>query len=1053
MRFCVIVALAFLVAPCPLVGQATVRGTIRGTVMDPTGAALPEVRVTILNSQTGATRTGTTDQLGVYAFPLVAVGTYEIQAQKSGFKTKLVSGIRVETHATAVVDLTLELGELAQQVTVTAREEVLETTSSAVEGVIERERVDELPLNVRSFEILVRLEPGAVSNEIVTAQSGPSVGGGAFANGMRLFFNNFTVDGVDFNDPLFPGTTTGGGSDSKLIPLSNEAIQEFRVITQNSGADFGVNMGAQVAVTTRSGGSEVHGTIFEFLRNEKVDARNFFDGDDILPFKQNQFGVSVGGPVPFTRRSFIFGNYEGFRQRKKETRVVTVPTPALLAAVPGGTTNGFLQEVMEALFPDAPAGTFAPGDPVASFSTFAPKDIDNDVLLLRVDHNFVRPHSFTARYLFSENDGALGSVVSTGIPSVDAGQFQRAQNFMLQHAYTGRWVNEFRFGYTRQNIFFPARPAPDELVALGFSPDVGDPTGVPFMFFVGTGLNFAGQISLLPQGRIINTFQFNDVVSVVKGRHALRFGVDIIRIRANDFFDRDIRPTTVFVGFGPPFDTSPFGPTTGTFFAQTQSFFINPSNRGWRQTLYAAYFSDTLNASPDLTLNYGLRYEFNTPIAEVQDKLNNLYQVDSGGNPLADESITDISQTALFRIDGLDFTKVDKNNWGPRFGLAWKMLGSQKTILRAGYGIMYGRLFINSYTEARLNPPFVIPTVLVGQPFGTRASPAAGLPSSVKAVDPGFSTSYGQFYNINIQRELDADTVLQIAYVGSRAVHLDRLSAPNFGDGFLGVRPNPSFATINFIDDAASSSYNSLQLKAERRLAKGLGFQVSYTWSKSIDTASGTSQNVGSPLGIVTNFPMDQFNLRSNRGPSDFDIRHSVVINYIYQLPFGPRRALGNGATGIAGKLLEGWAISGIINMRSGQHFNIFTGTDTNGDGVLSDRATIVGDVSALRSAGDDPTVWFNASLVGTMARDDLTGTSGRNIASGPSLQNIDVAVHKNTSIGERYRIEFRTQFFNVLNHTNFSLPDNNISSPIFGRILSTSTPSRQIQFALKFHF
>jgi outer membrane receptor protein involved in Fe transport len=1021
-------------------------GTIRGTVSDSTGGALPGASVFVEDTATHATWNTLSDSTGAFAVLAIPVGTYNVKAAKEGFKAGIRQGVRIETKSDAVLDVVLEVGGATEQVVVRAREEALNTTNGEVSNMLSQEQIVELPQNTRSFSRFLALDPGTVPAQINTAQSASRSGLGAFVNGMRSFFNSFTLDGADIEDPRFPGNGSGSGGG---LTLSNDAIAEFRVVHQNGSAEFGLNLGAHTILSSKRGASAIHGSAFEFFRNDAMDARNFFDPPKKPPFKQSQWGGSVGGPVPLDKKTFFYINYEGRRQRRSVSSVITVPTPALYAAVPDGPQNGYLKTLMQLLFPVAPQGSFAPGAPTASFPTRVLKNQDLNTLDGRIDHTFGRNHQFTGRYMLIRVDEPFGSVVGTGIPSADTADYRKQQNLLLRDTWTlgGNAVNEFLFAINRLRIEFPVRLSPPEVTSLGFSTAIGDPKGVPQILFNGTGLNFIGAPQSGPEKDFDTVFQVGEKFSLNKSKHLFNMGFDFEHNQDNTITPNTIRRQTTFVGFGPPFDNSRFGVTTGTFFSQAQNFFNIDSERGLRRTQLGIYANDTYRVLPTLTVDLGLRWEYTQPPSEVNGKLDNLYQLDANGKPRAGQSITDITRIGLFPTEQAGgLYKRSLSNFGPRLGLAWKM--TDKLALQAGYSIMYGRLAFVTITEIRLNPPFVSPTSLAGKPFGTLNDPIRdGRTPVLNTIDPGLSMPRGDFYNITLQYAVDQNTVAQLGYVGSRGLSLDRVHAPNYGAGFQGARPNPSFGPIFPISSDASSNYNSLQAQVRRRFSKGLDFQTSYTFSKSLDNASGGTRAVGSGANFLSNFPTDQFNIDLNYGPSDFDIRHIFVARFLYQLPFK------TSAAGLRGGLVNGWSIAGIASLRSGQAFSIFTGRDTNGDGVAADRATILGNVSNLYCTGCRKVQFLNASLRGTQVLDSTLAVSGRNGLYGPAFKNLDFAVHKNVPVSERVNLEFRGEVFNVFNRPQLDIPSNNLSASTFGVIQQTVGDSRQVQLALKIKF
>ena len=1024
----------------------TSTGAIRGTVTDPDGHAVPGAEVTMTDLGTHLSKKTQTNQAGIYVFAGVAVGTFDLSIAKEGFRGETRSSVQVETAQTAVIDFELKIGSVGQEVVVRAGEASVNTTNAEVSGVINEREQTELPLNTRSFSAFVALSPGSVPSTINTPVSASRSGLGAFVDGMRSFYNYFTLDGADISDPRFPGNEEGSGGG---LGFSNDAIGEFRVVSQNGNPELGVNLGPHIVMTSKSGSSQLHGTAFEYFRNDALDARDYFDPTKKPPFKQNQFGFDLGGSIPRAENTFFFLNSETRKQRRSISSVITVPTPALLADVPDGPTHGNLKSLMELLFPAIPASvTPKSGAPTVSFPTSVLKNQDLYSGDGRIDHRFGQTHQFTGRYIFYRATEPYGSVVGTGIPSSDVSDYRLVQNFTAQDAWTisQSLVNQALFAIDRLHLEFQPRPVPSGVSALGYSTSLVVPSGVPQILFNGTGMNFIGPPIADPERDIDNIFQFGDKFVWLRGKHTFIFGADFERNQDNTSTPNNLRPEPLFLGFGPPFDTSKFGLTTGNFFTQTQNFFVADSERGLRRAMIAGYFNDTYQIRKGLTLNYGLRYQYLQPSSEAHNLLTNLYQVDSSGNPMPGAKISNLNQVGLFPATGAGgFYGKDTADFGPSLGLAWQP--ASKLVLRTGYALMYGRLPFTNITQTRLNPPFVIPTLAARLPYGVPNTTAEGQIPVLNIVDPSFRNPYGDFYNLSAEYELSSSTTLQVGYVGSQGHRLDRIHVLNFGPGYAGVRPNTNYGPIYTVSSDAVSSYNSLQAQLQRRISHGLNFQSSYTYSKCLDDSSGSTLVVGGGADFLSNFPTDENNIRLNRGRCDFDFRHIGIARFTYELPFASK------ATGLVGTVAGGWSVDGIVMLRSGQGYSLFTGTDTNNDGIAADRASIMVPLSQLACQGCAETQWLNPAVVGSGVLNSTVAISGRNILSGPKFANLDFAVHKNTKLTERSDLQFRVELFNLFNTAHLDIPSNNISAATFGRILDDVSNPRQVQLALRFTF
>ncbi len=976
--------------------QATVRGSVSGTVTDQTGAVVTGAQVTLTNVGTNIARQTNTGSTGVYVLPLVDPGFYNLKVEKKGFQRIFVEQFQVTTQANVPVDVSLKLGQRSEQVTVQAEAAVLNTREASVSSLVSQTELEQVPLSDKQYVNLVRIEPGVVPGNITTGSSaGRDFGNGGYINGKRFFDNTATVDGAAFWDPWAPietiSTLLGGPG------VSHEAIAEFRVYANNPPPTEGFTYGGRVNVTTKTGSNSLHGSVYDFLRNDALDARSYFVTKK-LPLKRNLFGSSIGGPIK-KNKAFFYGDYEGMRQHARDPRVPEVPTPKLVAAIPGGPSHGYLQEIFQAVYPTPAPGTFGPNDLLVPFSTTADLGIDYDLFLIRVDTSAGAKNNLNFRYLFDQAKGAFGSVFSTGIPSADLGAANRWQQQVINWTRTVSpiTVNEFRFNFHREFNNFPTRDTPATLVqCCGFAASMLDPRSLPTIIDAGSALAPAGAFPGAPQYRAENIFQINDLMTVIRGSHSLKFGVDVQTQGINDVFPQDVRPEVIFVGFGPPFDANTFGLTTGTFLSATATNPVNPPTllRGMRRRQFAAYAQNTWRVRPRLTLDLGLRYEFVGTPYEVKSLLNNLYTIDANGNALPNSPITDITRVVLKRAGScsgcLPLYHGDNLDFAPRIGLAWMPLGDEKTVFRAGYGIQYGEMFFNLISFNRGNPPFSAGVVLTGQPFGTNLSSRSSIAPPLYVYDPSLRRPYYMEWNAGVQRLLSSNTFLQVQYVGNRGRRLYRPYTPNFGASFTGIRPNPSFGRIVEWRSETNSWYDSLQTLLKRRFSNGLTFQVSYTWSKSLDEASGEVFEFGD-----NNFLSDPSNPHADKGPSDYDMTHVLVGTFVYQLPFGYGRKFLSSASGTKNAILGGWQVSGIASYNSGQRLTFVSGLDNNGDGNINDRARVVsGNFSLLYNRTNlPPTQFFNPAAIGPVLSPTTGAIISRNSARGPSFRNLDLAL------------------------------------------------------------
>ncbi len=1045
-------ALLCYVQPTRLLAQGSATGSVIGTIADATGAVVPGVSITLRNTQTNETRTATAGSSGNYEFLNVPIGLYKITAERSGFSKIESSEIEVTVQNASIVNLSLRVGSTQETVTVDARAEVLNTADATLGGLVDNKKVTELPLNGRSFVDLVVLQPGATP--IITTGGGrvsATRNDGGFINGTDDFYNDFTIDGGDFNDIDVPGS----GINKALIGtgVPPDAIAEFRVITAAADAEFGTLAGAHINVVTKSGTNQFHGTGWEFFRNQSMDARNFYDLAK-LPFTLNQFGGVVGGPVK-KDKNFFFGSYEGYRQTLQTTVVPVVPTPLLLNAVPGGPAFGNLQQLMKAFYP-APDPGYSATALVAPVHVVENQGNDRDSYILRDDAHIGDKNTISGRLVSNHATGTPGVILSTGLQGGNNGFGW--QTFNPQLTYTtlisSSMVNEARFTYNRTALSVDFDAPPSAVTALGYSPNALSATSVPTIAFSGTGLTNIGW-GTSPQGRHVNVFEWTDTLTKTIGRFTIKTGFSAFRYQPNIVGSDTPKPSITFSGFGPPFDTSANGITTGKFLSQTQTFNVNPLNssaRYPRYSLFAGFEQNDWRATRDLTLTFGLRYEINTIPTEKYGSQRNLYALDGSGNPSDNIPITlvpgpGIANVALLQpsVAHLPYANTHEAEFEPRFGLAWKPFGSKRLVVRGGYGLYYQRPDLYAYSLGTSNPPVSIPTSLTNQVFGTIANPANFLTTnkSISVYDPTNKAISVQSYDLNLQYQTDPNGFVQVGYSGSHTVHYNITTTPNYGSAFTGVRPNTGFLAITETEDIGNAHYNSLQAQYNHRYGHGLTAQVSYTYSKDIGLAeAGTT-------------PTNLFNFSLDRGLLDSDIRQNFVISTAYELPWGKGKQMLT--SGIWSRILGNWAVSGVSILHTGMPFSVLAGSDVNKDGNTTDRASILPgqSLSSIYSRGGNKAQFLvpEAQALNVILSPATGGLLGRNVFTGPAFFNIDFGLQKNILVTEHDYFEFRAEFFNILNHTNFSNPTNTLTSPVFGQILSTVSNSRQVQLGLKFYF
>lgn len=1035
----------------------TFTATLSGRTLDEAGAVVPGVTVTLTELTTGQTYTASTDDSGNYMFLLVPAGEYNLAAERQGFQKVNRQRVTLQVAQQASVDLSLAVGELKERVDVESDVSLLQAGTSDFGQVIDQRKIVELPLNTsggREFQQLALLVPGTFP----PAQGSSLASRGGFnAAGARETANYFLLDGID---------NLNSSTNQYVLRPSVEIIREFKVQSSTYSAEFGRGAGAQINVVTKSGTNEFHGNLFEFHGNSAVNAKNFFDAPGkIPPFKRNLFGGTVGGPLSVpsvydaSNRTFFFFGYEGLRERRSVTRRAAVPTAAMrrgdFSALLNRATPIIIRDpVTRQPFPGniipparlansigARVAAFFPdpntNDPVSNFVSAPSQPQDIDQFPIRVDHRLSERDSFFARYGFNEDallepfDSLVGTV-GTNLPGFGRLDNQRTQSLSLNytHIFSPRAVNEWRFGYNRLRQIRTSENGGEDIGGqLGIRGISTNARDAAFPAFRVTGFDSIGDGTQLPQGRADNTFHFVDNFTLVLGDHTLKAGLDMRHFQSNNLTSitprGDFRFTGAVTGFGLAdlLLDAPVQATRG----------VGDPTRQRRQSSSDFYIQDDWKVTRNLTLNLGLRYELNYPTYDVLDRVSS-FDPASGTILLANQNGV---PRGIFNLD--------KNNFAPRAGFAWKPFNDDKTVIRGGYGVYYDLLLVSNELGAIIfNAPFISTQVFNGSatsplplanPFGGSGTST----TSPRGVPGNLSTSYLQQFSLGVQREVFRNLLFEVAYVGSKGTKLIRtrnVNQPLPGPGSIASRrPYTAFGNIDFRDSSGNSSFNSLQMRAERRFSK-LTFLASYTFSKSIDDASAAVGSTGS-----TNSPQDSRNLRAERGLSDFDVRHRFVVSYIYEIP-NPV------ADGLLSKFTGGWQLSGITALQSGRPITPRLSIDVSNTGQFQDRPNLVGDPTL---DNPDPSLWFNTSAF-TRPANFTFGSAGRDTITGPGFNSFDVGVMKNNRFGESGNIQFRAEFFNLFNRPNFNLPNATADSPQFGRIFSAQR-AREIQFGLKISY
>lgn len=1035
-----IVRLAYFALLGAIACQAqTWRGTISGTVLDAADARMSHAVVSVLSEDTGKLRSVTTDETGDYRVGALPPGTYRIDVERDGFR-KHRETVTLNVNQEVRLDVRLQPGARTEQVTVTGRADALSTDTSSLSTVVDTRTLRQLPLDGRNFYELSLLAPGTAP----AAQGSAGSVRGDFAihvNGAREDANNFLLDGVYNGDPKLNGVG---------VTPPPDAIREFEVLTHTYDASFGRNAGGQINVVLQSGSNSLHGTAWEFFRNGALDARNTFaPKEQSAPrYQRNQFGFSLGGPIR-RNRTFFFGDYEGTARREGRTLITNVPTVAersgdftQSAQPPVNLQTGqplpFLPPAFQHPVGRAIANLFPLPNRDVAGQNYISSPVERDRVHhfdTRLDHTFSAASDFALRY--SCADRTLFEPFATGysrVPGFGNDVARRAQNVMASetHVFTPSLINEIRLGFNRVAIGVTQQDASLNLNRRVGLPEIWSNSRAQGLSYISLpGYTPLGHEYNSPQHSVTNNYQIVDQASYSSGRHFVKFGGDIRRLQQNAFRDIQSRGLLTFYGItGNPVGDLLLGIPAVTAFAQVDN------HQNLRSHSYSLFAQDTVRLSTSWTLSAGVRYEYTSPGVDVRDRA----------------SIYDPSRGSLVQVgtNGIPRSgyNPDRNNVAPRIGLAWSP-GGRSFVMRAAYGVFYdqsslapgeGLYFSPPYWDFRLFVPLGNQLISLSDPFP--ANYPLRLPSSALAMQRDLRSPYVQHWNLNLQQSVARNGVLELAYVGTKGTGLlagRDLNQPQPSTAERYLRPNPMFEDITILESRASSIYHSLQARYQQRLAAGLSTLVSYTLGKSIDDASGFFPSAGDP-----NFPQNSYNLRAERGRSNFDVRQRLSASYVYDLPFR-----GNW-------LLRGWQTNGVWTFQTGRPFTVAllpdidnsnTGRTSLGFGA-NDRPNVSG-VARL----EDPTPgrWFNTGAFAMPPRGTF-GNAGRNIVEGPGFQSVNVSLVKNTAVTERTTVQLRAEAFNLLNRANYDQPDNYYGSPSFGAVLSAGQP-RRLQFGLRILF
>ena len=1075
--------------------------TMSGVIRDTSGALVPGVGITVKHIDSGLTRTGISNESGGYRFQFLPVGPYELATDLLGFKKQVRRGITLAVAQEATVDITLEVGTPAEQVTVTEEVPLVNTTLSSTSGLISEQQVKDLPLNGRSFDQLLTLNVGIANNSSNVGQGNGWTG--FSVAGKRQETNRFLINGVDW----VGGNSTGqyitpSGASGQLLGV--EAVREYNVLEHTYGAEYGKRAGGQISIVTSSGSNQFHGTVFEYLRNSVFDARNFFDQTiGAPPFQRNQFGGSLGGPLK-KDKMFLFGNYEGFRQRLAlssraivpdlQARQGMLPCNVITPAPNPCPASGFapVPNLKDGMLPYANYFWPAPNGPevltnglpsgTAYNYNSALQRSHEDFGLVRFDYTISQKDSLFANYTMDDGERRIPrtNAIFTNIEEL------RTQTVGIQetHIFSNSVVNSATLGYARTFSTLVRAPAVSIPASLVFLPG-----GNPGSITIGGGATTVAPSAISPAEGINPVrgireyYTFSDDLHFTKGKHSFSLGAWAQRIHQNEM------GAAQFSAGGVSY------PTMLAFLQDVPSQFNlnrNPVGLGYRQWEGAWYFQDEFKAASNLTVRLGLRHEMTDGWHEVSGRCSN-YAFDNNfvisTNPVIGKScLTKNNAKVLLQ---------------PRVGIAWDPNGTGRWAVRAGFGIHHD-LQDSLANRTYANPPFNAREQLTGSllsltpldkyaPLPPTCGPSVPQPCSIYSpggVDPELFTPTMQQWNLAIERGITNDIMLQVGYVGNQGYHtplnlnanspfplicqdpqgcdsggttlqgtVPRPPYARVQQGTLyhppGTRPNPYVGNGQTWFDQGTSSYHSLNVSLVKRASHGLTFKTNYTWGRIIDLNSAilAPSAMNEPPALFS-----PFYRHLNRGVASFSLLHQFNGNFSYQLPFGSGKRFGSGANGVVEHLIGGWQWNGIVTAQSGFPFTPLVGSNSSGTGDANQS-----DVPNWNPNFKGPVIlgkpdqWFDPSAF-AMPTPGTFGNVARGSLRGPGLFSVDTSLFKRVKLREDLNLQFRAEAFNVFNHPNFSYPNQIVFSgsgysSSAGVISTTSTSSRQTQFALKLLF
>jgi Carboxypeptidase regulatory-like domain/TonB-dependent Receptor Plug Domain len=1052
----------FLAALWAGTAQAQVdTGSILGMIRDKSGGVVPGATVTVRESTTNTVMTLIADAAGNYVATPLRIGTYAVSVELTGFKKETREGVVLRVQDRLRLDFELEPGDIKESVVVTGEAPIVQSETSSLGEVVDARQIVGLPLNGRNYIDLATLTSGVIR----TAEgSNGNVNATFVVNGTRGGQNNYLLDGIDNN--------SNDGGEAALY-TNVDAIEEFKVQTSNYSAEFGRSGGAVINASLKSGANTVSGSAFYFLRDESLDARGYFEDPQSqkAPFHFQQFGGTLGGPIQ-KDKTFFFIDYQATRRRSADTGIFSVPTVAQRNGDFSGDGNNVIYDPLTGEpFPGnvIPANRFSPL--ARNFINLYPDPnqdgLKNNYLVnpnstnsinqgdLRLDHQFSGSDrvflrlSFTkgARFLEPPLPGlANGGDYGTG--NSDSKTWGGALGFT--HIFSSSTVNELRVGFNRVKgsdgtTVGGQKAPPPELTVPGV---INDPAVAGITVFDPAGYSHVGDPEFIPTYTLTQELQISDTLSLVRGRHSMKTGFQLRKSYFDLFQIPQPRGKFSFSGEftqDPDHNDGTGDPLADALLGYSSQIDIsNITQTRNRTPVFGAFFQDDFKVNSSLALNLGLRWDYTGPTVEADDRQSN-FDYETGQILVANQNG---NSRGLIDVDKLDFA--------PRLGFAWTPWKDGKTVFRGGYGIFYGAQEVRTGFQIGYSMPFffqlskssdfgVTPAAFVDEGFPTLDPASAAFPT-LFTVDRRFKTPYYQQWNLSVQRDIGWNTLLEIAYVGSKGTHLQVLrdyNQPQPGPGDPQERrPYPQYGNFGSITNAGSSTYNSIQLKLNKRWSNGVWLLSAFTYGK--------AYNDQPEICCASPWPPNSYNIQAERGPADYDQRYRSVTSFAWDLPFGKGRHFLD-KEGVLDEIFGGWQLGGIVTIAAGFPFSPATSLDTSNTssgGQL--RPDLVGNPNPAQPT---PARWYNPDAYATPGEFTF-GNAGRNSLVGPGTRTADLYLRKEFKIRGRARLELRIEAFNVFNHPNFGLPDNYIDDgESAGTITYTSIAQRQIQFGARLAF